>query len=219
MHTPTISAMGERQRALLTALLDAKEGLNADELAERLEISRSAVHQHLSALEKDGFLEKQMRPSTGGRPGYAWRLTDLGVHLFPKQYALFSDLMIRTMKKSLGSEGLARVLELLGADLAETYAARLRGKSPAEQVEAVADIMRELGYESRTLPDGQGRPPLIDARNCVYHHLARQHPEVCRLDLALLGALLDADIEHIECIVRGGAACRFRALARSSRER
>lgn len=211
MQTATISALGPRRQALLSALLEAKDGgLNADELAERLEISRSAVHQHLATLEKDGYIEKLVRPSTGGRPGHAWQLTDKGTHLFPKQYALFAELMIRALNKSLGSDRFVRVLEELGADVAEDYAPRLRGKPPAEQIRAVANIMRELGYQARAVPDGTRALPLIEAHNCVFHHLASEHPEVCRLDLALLGTLSGASVEHTECMLRGGAACRFR---------
>ncbi|HEX6994757.1 MAG TPA: winged helix-turn-helix transcriptional regulator [Gammaproteobacteria bacterium] len=209
MHCATIEALGTRQRALLTSLLEWKEGRSADELADSLGISRSAVHQHLNALERDGYLEKLMRPSQGGRPGYAWRLTNKGVHLFPKQYAFFSELMIRGMKQSLGSDGLARVLEELGADLAKRYAQRVDGAADdAERMRIVAAVMHELGYAARARTvDGR---PEIDARNCVYHDLAAEHPEVCRLDLALLGALLGGEIEHVECMVRGGRACRFR---------
>jgi len=211
MHSP-IEALGARQRALLTSLLEWKEGRSADELAESLGISRSAVHQHLSALERDGYLEKLIRPSQGGRPGYAWRLTNKGVHLFPKQYAFFSELMIRGMKRSLGSDGLVRVLEELGADLARRYASRVEAAADdAERMRIVAEVLHELGYAARAQSvDGRLE---IDARNCVYHDLAAEHPEVCRLDLALLGALLGTDIEHVECMVRGGRACRFRPQA------
>jgi DeoR family suf operon transcriptional repressor len=210
MDASTNAAFGERQRKLLTLLLESKEGLNADELARELEISRSAVHQHVGLLEKDGYLEKLVRPSSGGRPGHAWRLTDKGVHLFPKQYALFSDLMIRSLKKSLGSDGLIRVLEELGTDIARGYAPRLHGKTFEEQIEIVAQIMREIGYQTRTVADEGSKPPIIDARNCVYHHLAREHSEVCRLDIALLGSLLGADVEHLECMLRGGTSCKFK---------
>jgi len=215
MQSPTIDALGARQRALLTTLLEWKEGRSADELAESLGISRSAVHQHLAALERDGYLEKTIRPPQGGRPGYAWRLTNKGVHLFPKQYAFFSELMIRGMKQSLGSDGLVRVLEELGADLSRRYAHRLAGAADdAERMQIVAAVMNELGYAARAQSvDGQ---PEIDARNCVYHDLAAEHPEVCRLDLALLGALLGTEIEHVECMVRGGRACRFRMCGSAS---
>jgi len=212
MTTPTISALGNRQQQLLLALLEHKSGLGADELADLLDISRSAIHQHLSVLENGGLIEKLVRPSTGGRPSHAWRLTDEGVDLFPKQYALFSGLMIQTLKKSLGPEGLIEVLRQLGRDIAEEVAPRLRDKSVAERIEATAGIMRELGYQARAIKDDRHALPMIDARNCVYHQLAREHSEVCELDLALLSSLLGRDIEHVECMLRGGEACRFRAM-------
>ena len=210
METESISAFGGRQHHLLSLLLETKQGLSADELAGRLSISRSAVHQHLATLERDGYVEKHAREPRGGRPGYAWQLTERGVHLFPKHYALFSDLLIESLKERLGSEALADLLRDLGARLAKDYAARLAGLSHEQQIEAVVEIMQELGYQARTAPDEEGGPPLIDARNCVYHHLAREHREVCDFDLALLSSLLGSRIEHLECMVRGGGACRFR---------
>jgi predicted ArsR family transcriptional regulator len=210
MQTPPNASLGERQRRLLTLLLETKDGLSAEELAEHLEISRSAVHQQVGLLEKDGYLERIVRPSRGGRPGHAWRLTDKGVHFFPKQYALFSDLMIRALKHSFGSDGLVRVLEDLGGDIAKSYAPRLQGKSREEQIPIVVEIMQELGYQTRAVADEDSKLPIIDARNCVYHHLAREHSEVCRLDIALLATLLEANVDHMECMLRGGRSCRFR---------
>jgi DeoR family transcriptional regulator, suf operon transcriptional repressor len=211
MHGSPIDAIGGRQRALLTSLLEWRDGRSADELAASLGISRSAVHQHLSALDRDGYVEKLMRPSQGGRPGYAWRLTNRGVHLFPKQYAFFSELMIRGMKRSLGPEEVSRLLEKLGADIAKRYAPRLEAAADdVERLRIVAEVMQELGYAARvTETDGHTE---IAARNCVFHDLAAEHPEVCRLDLALLGSLLGRDVHHMECMVRGGRACRFRMV-------
>ena len=210
MHAPTIEAFGEGQRRLLTLLLETKSGLTADALAERLAVSRSAVHQHLTALERDGFVAKRALTSKGGRPGYGWMLTEGGVHLFPKQYALLASLLVDALKQTLSSDELVRVLRLLGAKLASEHADRLRGKTREQQIAIVAEIMRELGYHARTAPDPGAALPLIDARNCVYHHLAAEHREVCELDLALLFALLGGEIEHVECMVRGRASCRFR---------
>lgn len=210
MNSDPLSNFGERQRRLLTLLIETRNGLSADELSDELAISRSAVHQHLNALERDGYVEKSAREPRGGRPGYAFRLTERGVHLFPKLYALFSDLLIRSLKEKFGGEGLSEMLRELGRKLADERAPGLEALPINERVRAVVAIMQELGYQARAADDGAGVPPLIDARNCVYHHLAREHREVCDFDLALLSSLLDAEIEHVECMLRGGAACRFR---------
>lgn len=214
METTAIAAFGAGQQRLLTLLLETKSGLSIDELAERLDITRSAVHQHLAAMERDGYVAKEPRASQGGRPGYGWKLTERGVHLFPKQYALFSDLLIRSLKEKLGGRRLTDVLRDLGVELAGQHAHRLRSLSAAQQIEEVSAIMLELGYQTETRDDPGRKLPLIAARNCIYHHLAQEHREVCELDLALLSTLLNADIEHVECMVRGGGACQFRVLKR-----
>lgn len=210
MDSDALAALGHRQRRLLTELLEHKAGVSADELAPVLGISRSAVHQHLATLEGSGYVSRESRASRGGRPGHAWRLTERGIHLFPKQYARFSALLIRGMKETLGEEGLAEAMRGLGERLGEEHRHRLTAPAADERVAEVALLMRELGYQSRTAEDPGRELPLIDARNCIYHDLAREHREVCQLDLALIGRLLDADVEHLECMVRGGTACRFR---------
>jgi predicted ArsR family transcriptional regulator len=215
---PSIAGFGERQRRLLSLLLEEKQGQSAEELARALGISRSAVHQHLGALEGGGFVEKTSKAPQGGRPGYAWRLTRRGVHLFPKQYALFSGLLIDGIREQLGSDGLAAAMRSLGRKLGEQQRPRVQGKAPARQVEKVAAIMGELGYSSRTEREDGRELPLIDARNCIYHDLAREHLEVCQLDLALIETLLEADVEHVECMARGGNACRFRIHPRDDRD-
>jgi DeoR family transcriptional regulator, suf operon transcriptional repressor len=210
----SIAGFGERQQRLLALLLERKQGQTADELAQALEISRSAAHQHLSVLAGAGYVEKSSQAPKGGRPGFAWRLSERGVHLFPKQYAMFAELLIDGVKDSFGSDGLSESMQQLGRLLGERNLHRMRGKSPAERIEELARLMRELGYQSRTESEPGSELPLIDARNCVWHNLARRHREVCELDLALMESLLDADVEHAECMVRGGGACRFRVHPR-----
>ena len=61
----------------------------------------------------------------------------------------------------------------------------------------------------------------MEAYNCVFHSLARAHPDVCRFDIAFMEAASQHRIHHMECIVRGGHVCRFRigeAKPRSSAE-
>ncbi|HET6630463.1 MAG TPA: HTH domain-containing protein [Woeseiaceae bacterium] len=212
MSTPAtpIAGFGERQQRLLTLLLEKKQGQSADELARALEISRSAVHQHLTVLSGAGYVEKTPQAPKGGRPGFAWRLSERGVHLFPKHYALFAELLLGGMKGSLGSEGLSESMQRMGRLLGEQNLHRMKGRTPAERIEEVARIMRELGYQSRTEADESGGAPMIDARNCIWHDLARRHREVCELDIALMETLLGEEVEHTECMVRGGTACRFR---------
>ena len=53
---------------------------------------------------------------------------------------------------------------------------------------------------------------IIEACNCIYHDLAQKHEEICEFDRALITSLLDKDIEHVECMAKGGAVYRFKIL-------
>lgn len=203
--------IGPRQRELLQQLLEQKEGCTVDELVKALGVTRSAVHQHLAALERDGFVEKRSLAKTRGRPGQVYALTRDGIHLFPKQYDWFSTFLMEVLARRLGDEELAAELRRIGEGLADSVSAELEAKDFDGRLDAVARLMTKLGYVAKT---GNGEPPgavaEIQAFNCIYHHLAEERPEVCELDLALLERLTGARPEHVECLARGGASCRFR---------
>ncbi|MBN50581.1 MAG: hypothetical protein CMN85_13695 [Spongiibacteraceae bacterium] len=65
--------------------------------------------------------------------------------------------------------------------------------------------MDSLGYEAET---GSNSNEIV-AYNCIYHHLAEKHPEVCEFDIAFLESASKKSVTHTECIVRGGHCCRF----------
>lgn len=205
-----LAAFSQRQQSLLRQLLAEGDGCSAEELAEHLGISRSAVDQQLKNLERDGYTQKFQRASTGGRPSYAYRLTDDGIHLFPKHYSMFSDVLLTLIKDKSGDEALLDYMTSLGSSLAQQFKQRITGMDDSTKMTQVAQLMQELGYEAEALPASVSRPAEICARNCVYHHLAEQHEQVCQLDLALLGDLLGKEVEQTECMVREGSVCRFR---------
>lgn len=203
--------LGGRQQHLLELLLHNRAGMTVDELAAPLEISRTAVNQHISALERSGYVSRAHLQKTGGRPGRIYVLTQAGFDLFPKQYSWFSQLLLETLKNEFGSEGLTRYLHTMASRLSLSLRARLAGLDEAQQVAEMANIMSELHYQAAALPTaGPQEAPILEAKNCVYHDLARNHPEICQFDLALLSATLQREVDHQACMVRGDHVCRFR---------
>jgi predicted ArsR family transcriptional regulator len=204
-----IDSLGSSRRALLETLRSNRDGATADELAEALAITRTAVVQHLAMLERDGYVARGDQRKTPGRPVQCYVISDKGLELFPKQYSWFAKLMLGVVARDHGGE-LASVLRSLGSDTAASVGADWDTKPTAERIASAAAAMRTLGYEARTLPDGHTALPIIEADNCVFHELAKERKEVCEFDLALLEGLTGAGVEHQECIARGGNACRFR---------
>lgn len=199
---------GPRQQQLLKTLLEHKSGHTVEELSKLLGITRTAVNQHLLALERGGYVVKDKLTKTGGRPGYTYVLTPRGYDLFPKQYAWFSRLLLDSLKEELGEEGLECYLRKLGSELSANLKNQMRGDSIEERLVEVAEMLQELGYDA--YPDEtEERQPALTAHNCVYHDLAKTHNEVCQFDITLLSSLLNADIEHKTCMARGDHCCKF----------
>jgi predicted ArsR family transcriptional regulator len=202
-----LEAFGGRQRDLLTLLLNHKKGLTIDQMAASLNITRNAVREHVSALERDRLVAPAAFTVTGGRPGRVYALTDRGLALFPKHYDLMARMLLESLVANLGGPGAEEELTKLGERIAAQLKARIPPGSPAAKASAVAALMAELGYEA-TSAEANGEP-VIEAQNCVYHELAKRNQIVCALDRALIAALADSKVEHQTCMARGDGSCRF----------
>lgn len=203
-----LQGLGETQAALLRLLLRNKEGLTVDAIAEGLSITRTAVNQHLTALERNGHVARRDFVATGGRPGRVFAISERGVALFPKKYDLVSLKMLETMIESLGPLKARRQLDRIGAELGAEVGETLSRKSLAQRAPAITDLMQSFGFDAEL--EKEGREPVIRAYNCVYHALAKSHPDVCAIDLALLREASGADVEHLACMATGANACRFK---------
>lgn len=206
-----LDVIGQRRQAVLTLLLERKEGLTIDQLAAGLGITRTAAREHISALERDRLVAPgSFALSTGGRPGRRYALTARGLALFPKHYDLMARMLLDALTARLGAAEAERELRALGSKLAGEMKPRVADGSLEARAASIAAIMRELGYAS----SARAGEPTIEALNCIYHELARANPAVCTLDLTLIGELADAEVEHRACMARGDNACVFCLKAR-----
>jgi predicted ArsR family transcriptional regulator len=137
-------------------------------------------------------------------------LSDKGKELFPRHYTWFAQLAVDSIAREHGAEGLGKRLDAIGTNVAHQLRAQYPALKTREQkVAKLAEVMQGLGYEARSVSTQRGAA-VIEADNCVFHDLAKKNPEICRLDLALLGTFTDSRVEHQECMVRGGNVCRFK---------
>lgn len=206
-----LDILGTRQKDLLALLLRNKPGLTADDISERLGISRNAVRQHLASLENERLVKKGVTCATGGRPKQLYVLTDKGHECFPRHYSWFAELLVASIAEQKGSEGMAQQLSQIGTKIGEQLLARhghlLSGGADSHKV--LTDIMDELGYAARASRDEDGAA-VIEADNCVFHDLAVKNPQVCEFDLALMRTFTNSEISHQECMAKNGNVCRFK---------
>lgn len=204
---------GSSQQQVLTQLLERKMGATLSELVTSVGLSRTAINQHLITLEREGYVRKSTQRKTGGRPQHTYVLTEEGTHLFPKQYAWFSKLLIETLREQVGEEQAAIFMYNLGVKKSAMLIPRLVGKNRAERIVEIVKIMNETGFVAKTVPGtGSNKLPRVECKNCVYHDLSKDYPEVCRFDIGFLSGLMGAEVEHQACMQRGSSSCRFQFM-------
>ena len=201
-HVLETSRASTRER-ILTLLLHAPAPVSIPALATQLGISRNATHQHMNGLERDGLVDRAAQISTKGRPSQGFRLSPTGQAFFPRQYALLARNLVGELVRHLGPDALPAAMARIGRDIARQLEPRLAAEGPVTP-EAIAALMRELGYEARLVGDGE-----IEAHNCVFHDLAMRDTAICAVDLALLGELSGQPVEHRRCMAHGERSCRF----------
>lgn len=207
-----IKPESSRQQQILTLLLNSAEGMSIDEMAVHLEISRTAVKQHLVALEKQELVqEAALNSGTGGRPARYYSLTTQGINSFPKQYAWFCNLLLDEIADTMSTAELESMMWRLGVKLANSLASKFSNMPPKEKLTALIELMQSLGYHARLDQTGTGIN--IQAINCVYHDLAQKHPEICQFDLALMTTLLNKPVQQSSCMAKKDCDCRFAIAA------
>jgi predicted ArsR family transcriptional regulator len=207
------NANSSRQEQILTLLLNAADGLSIDELASHLEISRNAVKQHLAGLENQRLVREAALTNTGGRPARNYALTEQGLKHFPKQYAWFCSLLLEQFFVDMDSAGREHMMWQMGVKLATTLAPQFAGKTSAEKLSALLELMQSLGYHAAIGPIEAGVEDAgIKAVNCVFHDLAQQFPEICHFDQALIATLLDRPVQQTSCMANNDCACCFKLL-------
>lgn len=203
-----LAQFGETRQRLLRQLLPAPAGLGIEDFCTRLGVSHNAVRQHLTALMARGLVARGPQHPTAGRPQARYLLTAEGRALFPRNYGAIATALVALLQARLGEEETGALMQELGTGIAATQE-RILAEGDEPLARALAGHLDALGYEA--VAARHGRDWQVEAFNCVFHELARRHPQVCRFDIAYMEAISGRRIHHLECMVRGGHACRFRA--------
>ncbi len=200
-----------RQNQILELLLKHRKSHSINKISEELGISRTAVLQQFATLEKNGYITESESQKTRGRPARHFALTERGVKYFPKQYAWFSELLLKDFKKILGANAFRNHLKNMGMAIAQQLKDPLDESNITDRLKKLIVIMSDLGYQATLIDETNNKPySLIEAQNCVYHELAQTHPEICEFDIGLMSTFLEQEVELTECLAKGGCACRFK---------
>lgn len=199
------------QKKILEFLLDHLTGATLDEIAEFLGITKTAAREHLVKIDALGLLRFEDRKGSVGRPRRYYLLSNEGHEIFPRQYSWLSNLLLEYLAESMSAASTAKMMEALARRIADSMKSRFeRHQSTADLLAEITKAMNELGYRARLKQSDLRKGAVIEATNCVYHSVAKVHPELCRFDTNFIERAsggLSVKLEN--CIARGGAVCKF----------
>jgi predicted ArsR family transcriptional regulator len=178
------------------------------ELSVHLELTPTAIRQHLAVLERDGYAVAHEMRGHVGRPALVYSLTPSGDALYPKRYDELAAALITTARELMGSESSLRLLKGVATRLAEQYAHRLEGRPRAQRLQETAAILAERGNLIET--DWSGDDFLVHTYTCPYRSVALNNSIVCALDVDFVRQLAGADARLSTSLLRGDASCTFR---------
>ncbi len=203
VYSPAMKSTKDR---ILQTLL-RKPRITINEIAEAVGINAISVRHHLSNLEKEGLIAAEEERHGVGRPRLVYSLTEEGMERFPTKYLRLTTRLLSQMKETMPGPVVTQLFNQVAEDLANQYAADIKGLSMEERLDFVKELLAQEGFTVEwELKDGQYQ---IHEISCPYYQIGVSHPEVCTMDQTLISKMLAVPASKVQCILSGGSHCTY----------
>jgi predicted ArsR family transcriptional regulator len=119
-------------------------------------------------------------------------------------------VLLELLAKDMGAAGVSRIMNSLADSVAKSMEARFKNaKSSPELLAEVTAALNELGYRASLKQSDLRKGAVVEATNCVYHSVAKRHPELCQFDVKFLENATGMNVKLESCIAKGASVCRF----------
>jgi predicted ArsR family transcriptional regulator len=187
--------MTARQKVL--AYLTKNRTASAREISRSLKMSAATVRHHLRVMAEDGRLEVEsvQKREGRGRPEKVYSL--------PR--AMLGDNLSALAEALLVEAGLNLKLDALAKRLAGD--ADFANQPVAKRLNFVVEKLNQMNYHARWEAGAEG--PRILFGHCPYGAVVAKHPELCKMDAALLRELFGDELDQIAKIGNSHTMCIF----------
>jgi predicted ArsR family transcriptional regulator len=196
---------GELQRqAILETLRSAQNGLDTNQLAERVHVHPNTIRWHLGVLTDAGLIQAAPGRRHGrGRPSTVHRLTGEGTARGRDEYRLLATMLTDVV--AADGDGAARAYEA-----GVRWGRHLRQGDPEA---GIADLLDQEGFAA------EQRGDTVEMRRCPFYALAESSPQViCTLHHGIIDGALDEagcgeTVERLDPFVQPGLCIAHLAQA------
>ena len=206
----------DTSRGRIVSLLRANR-LTADDIANKLDLTRSAVRLQIAAMERDGVVRKVGKRPGITRPSHVFELTPEVEQLLSKAYIPLLTHLIRVFGDALPSAQVEALLRRAGREVARQLSRgkRLSGSLKTRVVRASEMMNEHLGAVTRVESNGR---VVIRGAGCPLASLTGNHRSVCLAMESLVSEIVGVAVR--ECCDRAERPrCCFEIRSAPTRRR
>jgi predicted ArsR family transcriptional regulator len=198
---------GRSTRMEVLELLRRKGHASAETIAADLRVTPNAVRQHLTNLERDGFVVSSPEKSRRGRPSLLFTLTERADSVFPKRYGQLATMVLQEVQEMGGPNVLDEIFERMATRHAGAIARNLDGLEFDEKLRRVVAWIGRAGTlaEQTETPEGVK----VTIHNCPFRNTALKFPQVCAITPHLISQLVGTAVSQADSIHRHDPYCSF----------
>ncbi len=204
--------LSSAQRQILIAVKRRGEA-SADDVADILGITPSAVRQHLATLRTGGFVASRQERGRPGRPADLYHSTELGESLLAGPTT--GDLAVELLGHLADEDPqlVPRVFQRRRRHRVEQCREKLAGKTLDDAVAGLAAVLDAEGYMANVdkLPNGSYR---LTLHTCPIWAVASRYGLACTTELEFLQEVIpDANVTRVTHKVAGAYLCAYEIRA------
>jgi predicted ArsR family transcriptional regulator len=188
-------------------LLQQHGALSIKAIEAALGVTTTAVRQQLMALTMADLIATESVREKRGRPHAVYRLTDKGQALFARGYEALAVVLLEEVLNLPDPTMMQHLLRRVSARLGKQYAEQMQGTAVAERLQHLVTWLDAHGVSSRL--DEQSDVFVLTEYGCPYYGLAREHREVCEVEIEAMELALGSSVTLCHSQLDGHQGCQF----------
>ena len=193
-----------RQKVL--TYLAKNRSVSALQVGRALKMSAANVRHHLSVLCSDGRASIVGLAKKDGR-GRPIKLYGLSQKLMGNNLALLSNVLLDEFAGKVPPSKREVAINSVAKRMVEANGLIDANAPIAKRLALVVEKLNEMKYQARWEAGAEG--PRVIFSSCPYSSIIEKHPELCKIDTAILAAYLNSNTHQMAKIEKGMGVCIF----------
>ncbi len=176
-------------------------------LCGALEMTPSAMRQHLGMLVSEGMLETHRERSGPGRPKLRYVLTNESESAFEKRYEKVTLDLLEAIVEEDGYEKLTDLLNRRRKKILARYYKEVTEDTLEARLQYLVKVQSQQAYMADL--EVEGETFLLCEHNCPFIEVSRKYQQFCEAERRAFEEFLGESVELKGCQAQGDRRCVF----------